>query len=117
MAKKKQTKKVAGKKKAARKLRPVIVGNERYGLYYGLVDATDDEINKKKAVRMTACRHVCRWYCAEAGGITSLARIGPDPTKGNRIGGPADAFLTGVVNVYDCTPEAAKAFDGIEPSA
>ena len=104
-------------KTAKTKMRPVLVGNSSYGLYIGLTDVSDADIIAAKAVRLTACRHVCRWY-GKTGGITSLAAFGPcgPQVKDSRIGAPCNALLTGVVNVLDLTPEAEKAFASIEAS-
>ena len=96
----------------------VIVGNEKYGLYFGKTDASDAEIVASKSVRLEDCRHICQWF-GKTGGITSLAAHGPcgKRAKESRIGSPApSSLLTGVVNVYDCTAEAVKAFDRIEAS-
>ena len=97
--------------------RHVLVGNQSYGLYIGETDATDADIIATKAVRLTNCRHVCRWY-GKTGGITSLAAHGPcGASKGNsRIGAPCNALITGVVNVLDLSPDAVKAFASIEAS-
>jgi hypothetical protein len=103
------------KTKTKTTLRAVLVGNQSYGLYIGETDATDAEIISSKAVRLTNCRHVCRWY-GRTGGITSLAAYGPCGPKvaDSRIGAPCNALVTGVVNVLDLTPEAVRAFAAIE---
>lgn len=96
--------------------RHVIVGNQNYGLYYGETDATDEQVVETKAIRLVNCRHICHW-CGKTGGITSLAAHGPcgPNVRQSRIGAPAPtALITGVVNVYDCTPEAVAAFAKIE---
>ena len=96
--------------------RAVLVGNQSYGLYIGETNATDDDIIATKAVRLTNCRHVCRWY-GKTGGITSLAAFGPcGPSAGDsRVGVPVtSALITGVVNVLDLTPEAVASFAKIE---
>lgn len=100
---------------AARKLRHVLVGNQSYGLYIGETDASDADIIASKAVRLTNCRHVSRWY-GKTGGITSLAAHGPcgSQEKDSRIGAPCNALVTGVVNVLDLTPEAVANFAKIE---
>jgi hypothetical protein len=97
--------------------RHVIVGNQSYGLYYGETDATDEEIVETKSVRLENCRHISHWR-GRTGGITSLAAHGPcgPNAKQSRIGAPASALLTGVVNVYDCSEEAVKNFARIEVS-
>ena len=95
----------------------VIVGNGNWGLYYGLTSDIDAKIIKAKAVRLYNCRHVCRWYCAKNGGITSLAAIGPGgPNVGQcRIGEPdASTLVLDVKAIHDCSPEAVKAFASVE---
>jgi hypothetical protein len=93
--------------------RKVIIGSGSYGLYFGEIEASDEEIIAKKAVRLFGCRHIRRWY-GGTGGITSLAAWGPKANKDNRIGAPAtSALITNVVNVYDVTPEAAAAFESV----
>lgn len=98
--------------------RTVIVGNERYGLYYGETEATDAQIASTRSVRLDKCRHIAQWY-GKTGGITSLAAHGPCGPRAqqSRIGAPApSSFLTGIVNVFDCSAEAVAAFAKIEAS-
>jgi hypothetical protein len=100
------------------KSRFVIIGNKSYGLYYGEVSATDAEIIKTESVRVTNCRHICRWF-GMTGGITSLAAHGPCGPRASesRIGAAAPSvLLAGVVNVLDCTPEAVANFARIVAS-
>lgn len=95
------------------KKRNVIVGNGNWGLYYGQIAATDAQIIKTKAVRLFNCRHVCRWYCAKDGGITSLAQIGPSgPNVAQcRIGAPdPSSLILDVKGIHECTTAAVKAF-------
>lgn len=101
----------------------VIVGNEKYGLYYGWTDLPqeqqDAQVARDHAIRLNDVRHIARWY-GKTGGITSLAAHGPcgnsdSKASESRIGAPSpSSLLTGVVNVFDCTEEAVKAFDRIE---
>ena len=94
----------------------VIVGNGNWGLYYGQTSETDATIVKGKAVRLYNCRHVCRWYCAQNGGITSLAAIGPSgPNVGQCRIGSADqsTLILDVKAIHDCSPEAVKAFAAV----
>lgn len=105
-------------KKIKTKKRYVIVGNQSYGLYYGQTDATDGDIAETKSVRIEGCRHICHWR-GKTGGITSLAAFGPCGPKvaESRIGAPApSALVMGVVNVFDVSAEAVKAFAKIEAS-
>ena len=101
---------------------PVLVGNSGGGLYIGDTDQCDEEIIATKAIRLHNCRHVARWY-GRTGGITSLAQHGPcGPRVGeSRVGAPCpSALITGVVNVFNLSPEAARNFAAIEaevPSA
>lgn len=99
------TKKAASKTK----LKQVILANDRYGLYYGSVISYDPAT---RVAEVDGCRHVCRWF-GRTGGITSLAAhglCGPRAAE-SRIGAPARATLTGIVNVFECSPEAAKTLD------
>ena len=99
------------------KRRWVLVGNSSYGLYIGMSAASDEEIIASKAVRLESCRHVARWF-GKTGGITSLAAHGPCGPRAqeSRVGAPCDALVTGVVNVFDLTPEAIAAFESIKPA-
>ena len=97
--------------------RYVIVGNGNWGLYYGQTAESDAAIIETKAVRIYGCRHVCRWYCAKDGGITSLAALGPSgPNVGQcRIGVPdPSTLILDVKAVHDCSAEAVKAFAAVE---
>jgi hypothetical protein len=98
--------------------RYVIVGNQNYGLYFGQIEADDNEIVATKSVRMLNCQHIAKWY-GRTGGITSLAAYGPcgPNAKNSRVGAAAPSvLLTGIVNVLDCTPEAISNFSKIETS-
>jgi hypothetical protein len=96
-------------KKVAKKLQKSILANKFYGLYYGEV-VSFDTINGVAVVK--GCRHVCRWY-GKTGGVTSLAAYGlcGKQASESRIGAPCDATLTGIVNVFSCSDEAAATFD------
>lgn len=86
-----------------------IITNKNYGLYAGIVESFDT-VNGVAVVR--ECRHVARWY-GKTGGITSLAAhglCGPN-AQDSRIGAPVNATLTGIVNVFECTPEARSTFE------
>lgn len=104
--------------KSKSKKRFVIVGNEKYGLFYGETDASDADVIATKSVRLDRCRHVAQWY-GKNGGITSLAAHGPCGPRASesRIGAPAPSQLVGgVVNVIDCSDEAVAAFARIVAS-
>ena len=94
---------------AKKTLKKCILANKSYGLYYGEVESFDP-VTGVATVRN--CRHVCRWY-GKTGGITSLAAhglCGPRACE-SRIGAPAAATLTGIVNVFECSPEAAASLE------
>lgn len=96
-------------KKAATK--KAILCNKSYGIYFGEVQSYDP---KEGVANVNNCRHVCRWY-GKTGGITSLAAhglCGPNATE-SRIGAaaPGISTLTGVVNVFPCSSEAAATIE------
>ena len=95
-------------KKAAKK-RLAILANKSYGLYYGEIVSFDA---KAGVAEVENCRHVCQWY-GKTGGITSLAAYGlcGSRAKESRIGAPTRATLTGIVNVFEVSTEAAATFD------
>ena len=100
------------------KSRHVLIGNKSYGLFIGETSATDAQILKSQSVRVKNCRHVSRWF-GMTGGITSLAAHGPCGPRvaESRVGAPnPSALLTGVVNVFDLTPDAVEAFAAIVPT-
>jgi len=96
--------------------RPVLLANKSYGLYIGeVVDDGELAPDGTRTIRATNVRHVAHWR-GKTGGITSLAAHGPcgPNAKLSRIGAPAPAaLLSGIVNVFDLTPEAVSAFAGI----
>jgi hypothetical protein len=95
--------------------RAVIIGSGTYGLCYGFISATDDEIVKFTAVRVTDARHIA-YYRTVPGGLTSLAVFGPH--DGSRIGAPCpSALVMNVKNVFDCSPEAVEKFSAMAPNA
>lgn len=95
--------------------RVVVIANDGYGLYYGRITASDEEIARTRAVRVSRCRHIAHWK-GDPGGITSLAATGPQ--RGSRIGKECpSALVTGVKNIFDCSAEATARFDDMAPSA
>ncbi len=97
--------------KKAAKRKYVIIGNERYGLYCGYLVSHD---LKLRVAEVAECRHIARWH-GKTGGITSLAAHGLcGPSAGDsRIGAPAPGVtsLSGVVNVFEASPEAQASFE------
>ena len=63
-----------------------IIGHGSYGLTYGEIRATDEEIVRDKAVRVFHARNIRYWY-GKNGGITSLAAYGPCGPRVSRAGG------------------------------
>lgn len=103
--KKKVSKKVTAKAKEIY----AIIANERYGLYAGFVEEYDPAA---RTAIVRECRHVAYWY-GRTGGITSLAAhglCGPRVAE-SRIGAPCRARLSGVVNVFECSPIARASIE------
>ncbi len=101
-------KKTAAKKKPERY---AIIANKSYGLYAGIVESFDV---KTGVAEVRECRHVARWY-GKTGGITSLAvhgLCGPNASQ-SRIGSPTKATLTGIVNIFDCSPIARASLESV----
>lgn len=95
--------------------RYAIIGHGPYGLSYGLVSASDEDIIRDKAVRVRECRNIRYWYGGK-GGISSLSAWGPCGPRAqeSRIGHPEPSTLIlDVKAVRDCTPEAVAAFAAI----
>ena len=94
---------------AKKKAKYAIIANKSYGLYAGIVESFDAASG---VAVVKDCRHVARWY-GKTGGITSLAAFGlcgPNASQ-SRIGAPANATLTGIVNVFECSPEARASIE------
>lgn len=89
-----------------------IIANKSYGLYAGIVDKVTVQQDGTMHVETSECRHVAKWY-GKQGGITSLAAhglCGPS-AKDSRIGWPVRATLTGVVNIFECSPQAKESIE------
>lgn len=92
-----------------------IVCNDNYGIYYGDVISFN---SRTRVATVKNCRHVARWY-GMTGGITSLAThglCGPRASE-SRVGAPTDspAILTGIVNLFPVSKNAALTFDASIP--
>ena len=95
--------------------RYAILANKSYGLYAGIIDSFDPVTG---VAEVRECRHVCRWY-GKTGGITSLAAHGlcGRQSSDSRIGAPVTrATLAGIVNVFDCSPEARTSIESAKQS-
>ena len=103
-------------KKTAKKDRWSIVGNGQWGLWFGLVRASDAEVTRTHSVRLYRARNIRYWY-GRNGGITSLARFGLCGlrAKDSRIGAEiTSTLLLDVKAVHACSPEAVATFHAHE---
>ena len=92
---------------AARKasqLRPVIVCTEYRGVFFGHADDTTGD-----TIRLTNARMAIYWGTTK--GVMELAQSGP--TAKSRISAPADIEVRKVTAVFEVTPAAAKAWQGV----
>lgn len=97
--------------------RYAIIANRSYGLYAGIVRKITPQADGTLAVEVAECRHVARWF-GKTGGITSLAAhglCGPHASE-SLIGAPVSATLTGIVNIFDCSPEARASIEAAQQS-
>ena len=99
-------------KKITKTERFAILANKSYGLYAGIVESFDAATG---VAEVRDCRHVAQWY-GKTGGITSLAAFGLCGPKSaqSRIGAPVAATLSGIVNVFTCSPEARATIEAAE---
>jgi hypothetical protein len=84
------------------KERPVIVTTAHRGVFFGYAKKTDGE-----TIRL-ARSQLCIYWSADCKGFMGLAANGP--TKGCRIGPPADIELRNITSVLEVTPDAEKAW-------
>lgn len=99
----KQEKPTMKSKKAVNQLRPVLVTTANRGVFFGFADATDGETINLKDARL------CVYWSADVKGFMGLASAGP--SKGCRIGPPADITLRNITAVVEVKPEAVKAWE------
>lgn len=83
--------------------RPVLVTTEHRGVFFGYADKTDGETIRLRAARL------CVYWSADVKGFMGLASGGP--TKGCRIGPPADIELRAITAVAEVTPAAVNAWE------
>lgn len=106
---------MSAKKKTPEKY--AILANKSYGLCAGIVGKKTTQADGSLHVEVTECRHIAQWY-GKTGGITSLAAhglCGPRAQE-SRIGAPVDALLTGIVNIFECSPEARASIEAASQS-
>ncbi len=89
-------------KKKSNGERAVIVTTEHRGVFFGFARETDGEQIALRDARL------CVYWSADVRGFMGLAGAGP--TKGCKIGPPADITLRKITAVIECTPEAVKAW-------
>ncbi len=83
--------------------RAVIVTTEHRGVFFGYATDTSGDQIALRASRL------CLYWSSDVKGFMGLAGTGP--TKGCRIGPPADITLRKVTAVLECTPKAVKAWE------
>lgn len=83
--------------------RAVVVTTEHRGVFFGYTDDTSGDIIALKRARL------CLYWSTDVKGFMGLG--GKGPTKGCKIGPPADIELRKITAVISCTPEAAKAWE------
>ncbi len=88
------------KKKSA--ARPVVVTTAHRGVFFGYAQDTDGE-----TIALTGSR-LCVYWSEDVRGFMGLAANGP--TKGCRIGPPADITLRNITAVLEVTPAAEQAW-------
>ncbi len=90
-------------KKTVSNERAVMVTTEHRGVFFGYADDTDGDQIKLRAARL------CLWWSQDVKGFMGLASGGP--TKGCRIGPPADITLRKITSVLEVAPAAAEAWE------
>lgn len=83
--------------------RAVVVTTEHRGVFFGYATETAGEQIELKRARL------CLHWTADVKGFMGLASTGP--TKGCRIGPPADITLRKITSVMEATPEAVRAWE------
>lgn len=94
---------------AAKIERAVLITTEHRGVFFGYTAATDEEILANKSARVRSVRN-CVYWSADVKGFGGLTTSGP--TANCKIG-PAipSAQILAITGVWDCSPEAVKAWE------
>lgn len=87
----------------AKQERPVLVTTAHRGVFFGY--ATD---TKGETVTLGRARN-CLYWSADVKGFMGLAATGP--SKGCRIGPPANIELRAITSVVEVSPEAVTKFE------
>ena len=83
--------------------RAVLVTTEHRGVFFGYAKQTDGETIKLRAGRL------CIYWSRDVKGFMGLAANGP--SKGCRIGPPADIELRAITAVAEVTPDAVAKWE------
>jgi hypothetical protein len=83
--------------------RPVLVTTEHRGVFFGYATETRGQTIDLKRARL------CVYWTADLKGFMGLAN--PGPTKGCKIGPPADIEVRAITSVVEVTPEAAERWE------
>lgn len=83
--------------------RPVLVTTSHRGVFFGYTDNTDGQVINLKRARLVV------YWTADLRGFMGLASMGP--TKGCRIGPPADIQVRDITSVVEVTQEAVTKFE------
>ena len=83
--------------------RAVVVTTAHRGVFFGYAKETDGE-----TIRLSKAR-LCVHWSADVRGFMGLAATGP--TKGCRIGPPADITLRAITSVIEVTPAAVERWE------
>lgn len=96
-------KKTTAKKNGSGKERAVLVTTAHRGVFFGFATDTEGETIELRRARL------CVYWSADVKGFMGLAANGP--TKGCRIGPPADITLRAITAVAEVTPTAVAAWE------
>ena len=89
--------------KAKTEERPVVVTTAHKGVFFGYATETSGTTINLRAARL------CVHWTTDLRGFMGLASMGP--SKGCRIGPPADIELRDITCVVECSPEAVTKWE------
>jgi hypothetical protein len=85
------------------KERAVLVTTAHRGVFFGYASETSGATIKMRAARL------CVYWTTDLRGFMGLASMGP--SKGCRVGPPADIELRDITSVVECSPEAVTKWE------
>lgn len=91
-----------------KKSRAVVITTQHRGVFFGYTSASDQELARADAIKLTAARN-CLYWSRSVKGFMGLAATGPD--KDCRIGPAVEIVVRNVTSTMLCTPEATKAWE------